>query len=513
MDFYETIGKMINSGSIRDKESLQREKVILSRKFNLDRVPSDVEILRSGFVSKDHEKLLRLKPTRTISGVAVVAAMTSPEDCPHGRCLYCPGGVSNNSPQAYTGYEPAALRGRMNNYDPYMITFNRLKQLENIGHDTSKVDLIIMGGTFTARTEEYQRSFVKGCLDGMNGSVSRSLEESIAINENAARRCIGLTIETKPDWFLQPQIDLALSYGTTKVELGAQILDDRILKMNGRGHGVREIIESTKLAKDAGLKIVYHIMPGMYGSDRDKDIESFKRLVNDPDFRPDMLKIYPTLVVKGTALFNLWKTGHYTPLDTIEAADLISEFLLMTPPWIRIQRMQRDIPVGFIEAGVKRSDIRNIVEEKVKTSGSDVWEIRQREIGFSGGISLPPSPVRRDYEASGGHEIFLSYENGNRIYGYLRLRILRGKVARPELECGAIVREIKVLGEVVPVGSRPDDQWQHRGLGRKLMAEAETISRDEYGCDGLAVISGIGARNYFRKLGYERAGPYMCKYF
>ncbi|HLH85350.1 MAG TPA: tRNA uridine(34) 5-carboxymethylaminomethyl modification radical SAM/GNAT enzyme Elp3 [Thermoplasmataceae archaeon] len=513
MEFYETIGKLINSGAIRNKESLQKEKIRLSRQMNLDRIPSDVEILRSGFVGKDHEKLLRLKPTRTISGVAVVAAMTSPEDCPHGRCLYCPGGVSYNSPQAYTGYEPAALRGRMNNYDPYLITFNRLKQLENIGHDTSKVDLIIMGGTFTARTPEYQRWFVKGCLDGMNGTVSETLEEAISLNENSHRRCVGLTVETKPDWFYQPQIDLALSYGTTKVELGAQVLDEKVLRINGRGHGVKEIIDSTKLAKDAGLKIVYHIMPGMYGSDRETDIESFRKLVGDPEFKPDMLKIYPTLVVKGTALYKLWKAGHYIPLDTVDASDLITEFLKITPPWIRIQRMQRDIPVNFIEAGVKRSDIRNIVEKNLKHAGADVWEIRQREVGFSEQIHKEPALIRREYEASGGEEIFLSYESDREILGFLRLRILSGKVARPELDAGAVVREIKVLGQVVPIGARPEDQWQHRGLGRKLMAEAERIASESYGRGGIAVISGIGVRNYFRQLGYERAGPYMVKNF
>ncbi len=511
MEFYQIIGKEISEGMISDRDSLQRRKLTLARELKLDHIPSDTEILRSGTVSSGNIRLLRIKPTRTISGVAVVAAMTSPESCPHGKCIYCPGGMDNNSPQAYTGHEPAALRGRNNNYDPYSIVFNRLKQLDTIGHDTSKVDLIIMGGTFTARSREYQESYIKGCFDAMNMHVSGTLDEAMLENETAARRCIGLTVETKPDWFFEKEIDTALSYGTTKVELGVQLLDERVLRINGRGHGIGEIVRSTGLSRDAGLKIVYHLMPGMYGSTIDDDMKSFDRMISDASFKPDMLKIYPTLVVKGTALYRLWKQGKYMPMDTETASDLIVNFMGKMPPWIRVQRMQRDIPVEFIEAGVKRSDIHNIVDDKLRERGIKTMEIRTREVGKAVSDSGRMELVRRDYAAAGGTEVFLSFENDDHIFGFLRLRKPSENAHRTEMKESAVIREIKVLGEVVPVGAHSDNRWQHRGLGRRLMSNAESIVREEWGLPRILVISGVGVREYFRKIGYTRAGPYMGK--
>lgn len=512
MGFFELIGEEINQGLISSRDDLQRRKMALARELRLDYIPGDTEILNSGCVDSRYRSLLRIKPTRTISGVAVVAAMTSPERCPHGKCVYCPGGVENNSPQAYTGYEPAALRGRDNDYDSYRIVFNRLKQLETIGHDTSKIDLIIMGGTFTARTREYQEAYIKGCFDAMNREISPTLDESIRANETAGRRCIGLTVETKPDWFMEKDIDLALSYGTTKVELGVQVINEDALRLNGRGHGIQEVVRSTQLSRDAGLKIVYHVMPGMYGTDIDDDRRSFDQMVTNPSFKPDMLKIYPTLVVKGTSLYRLWKQGKYVPPDTEAVADLVAYFMEKMPPWIRVQRMQRDIPVKFIEAGVKRSDIRNIVDSKLKERGVKTMEIRSREVGLShssnkDGIEL----TRRNYSAADGDEVFLSMENSENIYGFIRLRKPSPGYHRPELMGSSIIREIKVLGEVVPVGEHSGELWQHKGIGTDLLREAERITRDEMGLGRILVISGVGVREYFRKHDYVRIGPYMGK--
>ncbi len=512
-DFFSEISRMIRAGEINSKSDLQVAKVNLSRKYHLESIPSDTEILNSGVFTDEERKIMRLKRTRTISGVSVVAAMTSPESCPHGRCIYCPGGPSNNSPQAYTGHEPAALRGRANSYDPYNQVFGRLSQLETIGHDVSKVDLIVMGGTFTARPREYQESFIKGCLDAMNQSVSTTLEDSIRKNETASRRCIGLTVETKPDWFMEKEIDIALSYGTTKVELGVQVLNELVLKKNHRGHGIQEIVDSTRLSRDAGLKIVYHLMPGMFGTAPGDDIDSFREMIMNPAYKPDMLKIYPTLVVKGTPLYALWKMGKYSPPTTDEITEIVAEFLTMVPPWIRVQRIQRDIPVNFIEAGCKRSDVRNLIEEKLKERSIKTMEIRSREVGFE---LMPHSTelnlVRRDYEAGYGKEIFLSYEDSEgHIAGYLRLRKPSDRHHRGEMNGSSVVREIKVLGEAVHIGDRPDDRWQHRGLGRQLISQAEEISRSEWGMDRILVISGIGVREYFRKLGYFNVGPYVGK--
>ncbi|AKA49514.1 hypothetical protein IX51_10880 [uncultured archaeon] len=512
MDFYEEIVHEIRTGNVKTKEQLQSRKMQLAKRYNLDYIPGDVEILNSAEFDEQYLDLLRIKPTRTISGVAVVAAMTSPDRCPHGKCIYCPGGLENNSPQAYTGYEPAALRGRSNGYDGYNQVFNRLKQLDTIGHDTSKVDLIIMGGTFTARPREYQESFVKGCLDGMNMSISNTLDESILQNEGAGRRCIGLTVETKPDWFFEKEIDLSLRYGATKVELGVQNISERILRKNGRGHGIAEIVKSTQLSRDAGLKMVYHLMPGMPGASIEDDKKSFDLMIKDPAYRPDMLKIYPTLVVKGTAIYRMWKQGKYMPLDTDSAVDLITYFMKNMPPWIRVQRMQRDIPVKFIESGVKRSDIRNMVDDRLNELGINTMEMRSREIGRVPEMGEEPALRRRNYEASGGKEIFISYETqDNRIVGFVRLRIPSDSAHRKEMADSSVIREIKVFGSVVPVGDKAGGRWQHKGFGGLLMAEAERITREEYGLGRILVISGIGVREYFRRMGYERVGPYMGK--
>ncbi len=512
MNIYEDILGKIDSGEIKTRDDLQHQKVKLSKKYGLDHVPSNSEILNSGYAKGDYLNLLRLKPTRTISGVAVVAAMTSPEICPHGRCIFCPGGMENNSPQAYTGYEPSALRGRMNNYDPFSITFGRLKQLETIGHDTSKVDLIVMGGTFTARSKEYQEYFVKGCFDGMNGFQSQTLEESIKFNEKAKRRCIGLTVETKPDWFLEKDIRLALSYGTTKVELGVQIINEEVLKVNHRGHGVSEIIQSTKLSRDAGLKIVYHLMPGMYGSSYEDDLNSFRKIIGEGDFKPDMFKIYPTLVVKGTKLYNMWKNGEYKPMETEEAAELIFNFMKEMPPWIRVQRMQRDIPVKFIDAGVMRSDLRNIVDRKLKENNVKSMEIRGREVGFISEKGLELSMKRVDYDAGNSKEIFLSIEDSKQdIAGYLRLRHIKDDSFLDETKNTGMIRELRVVGNIVPIGTHENSNYQHKGLGKSLVQEAERITREEFNESKILVISGVGVREYFMKLGYERYSYYMGK--
>ena len=252
-------------------------------------------------------------------------------------------------------------------------------------------------------------------------------------------------------------------------------------------------------------------MPGMYGTEYEDDRKSFDLMLSDPKFRPDMLKIYPTLVVKGTSLYRLWKQGKYIPMDTETAAELVAYFMEKMPPWIRVQRMQRDIPIKFIEAGVKRSDIRNIVDRKLKERGIKTWEIRSREIGLSPSVSRDMELIRREYEASDGKEIFISYENQENIFGFLRLRKPSKEAHRPELQNSSMIREIKVLGEVVPVGGHDGDLFQHKGIGKNLIAEAERITSDEFGLERILVISGVGVRQYFRKLGYGRVGPYMGK--
>ena len=322
----EKLLEAIRSGEVTDRDDLQRLKMKLCARYGSDKVPSNSEIL--ALVTEEEKKailpLLVKKPMRTASGVAVVAVMTSPYPCPHGKCAYCPGGVSNDSPQSYTGKEPAARRAAMNRFDPYDQVESRLTQLEEIGHDTDKIDLIIMGGTFTSRNPQYQEWFVKRCLEAMNGHPSPSLEAAQEENSHAKRRCIGLTVETRPDYFCKDiQIERMMMLGATRVELGVQILDDDILKGVERGHGVEEVIRATKVCRDHGLKVCYHLMPGLPGSDPDKDYESFRRCFEDPAFRPDMLKFYPTLVVAGTKLYDMWKELYCTPKECKRSASVI----------------------------------------------------------------------------------------------------------------------------------------------------------------------------------------------
>jgi elongator complex protein 3 len=414
MSFYSEITDLILAKKIRSKEELHKAKMKLCKKYELDNVPPDSEILAhlpSEFSEEEKEmavSLLRKKPMRTISGVAIVAVMTSPESCPHGMCIPCPGGPDYNTPQSYTGYEPAAMRALINDYDPYLQTKSRLEQLQIIGHPIDKIDLILMGGTFTSRTPYYQKWFVKRCFDALNGLDSNSLRFAQKKNETAASRCIGLTIETRPDWFRLQHCDQALALGATRVELGIQSVYDDILYKMERGHSVLDSIYATRIAKDSGLKVVYHMMPGLLGSDEKRDIEAFQAIFENPEFKPDMIKIYPTLTIKGTKLYDLWKKGKYKPLITEEASNLIAEIKNFVPEWVRIQRIQRDVPAQFIEAGVDKSNLRQYVDKVMKGHNKSCGCIRCREIGhklLKQDIEISEDEISLDcsfYEASEG---------------------------------------------------------------------------------------------------------------
>ena len=512
MDYFEELIQSIVLGDVASRDEVLRLKSRLCKKYGLSRVPPNYEVLEH--VPEEYRDVvgpyLRNKPVRTLSGVAPVAVMTSPCECPHGKCSYCPGGVTKNTPQSYTGHEPAALRGGMYAYDPYMQTKSRLRQLRAIGHSTDKVDLIIMGGTFTSRQDEYQDWFVKRCFDAMNGTDSADLESSQVTNETASSRCVGLTVETRPDWFGPMQVGHSLVLGATKVEFGVQILDDGVLDGVKRGHHVKEVVDATRGSKDSGLKVAYHMMPGLPGSTREKDLASFRAMVEDERFRPDMLKIYPTLVVKDTELYDLWRSGLYSPMSLEDTVKLLAELKAFIPPWLRILRIQRDIPVQLIEAGVRKSHLRELVAEEMHSEGKRCRCIRCREIGRADIGDVPNETdvklAEDEYRASGGTELFLSYDAPSEdcIIGYARLRFpCNGEdVAR--------VRELHVYGEMVPISQKAGNRWQHRGFGEKLLGECEARAA-ERGFRSIEVTSGVGARNYYRRLGYERKGSYMAK--
>ncbi len=502
----------------------------IGKKFKFDKVIKNATIL--DFATEEEKEIiiqiLKRRKTRTLSGVSVIAIMTKPLPCP-GTCIYCPGQDSQPGEkvaQSYTGQEPAAMRSIHNNYDPYLQVQSRIKDLESIGHIVDKIELIIMGGTFLSTDPKYQTEFVKGALEAIIGQNTGSLEEAKLIAEKSKRRVIGITVETRPDYCKETHVDNMLNFGTTRVEIGIQTIYNEIYHLVKRGHTTADSIESIRIAKDAGLKINAHIMPNLPGSSIDKDLELFDNLFSIPDYRPDMLKIYPTLVINGTELYNWWKKGNYTPYSDKELIDLIARVKTNLPPYVRIQRIMRDIPAPLIEAGCKNSNLRQLVQERLREIDETCKCIRCREYGISKRKDIINEDsfddiklYRLDYNASQGKEIFLSYENKkeNYLIGYLRLRKPSEFAHRPELNDGKtmIVREIKVVGELVPKDMKPNrfSQIQHRGFGKLLMENAERISFEDYKTKKLAVISGIGARDWFYEMRYKPDGVYVSKIF
>jgi elongator complex protein 3 len=456
-------------------------------------------------------KLLMKKPVRTLSGVAVLAVMTSPARCPHGRCAMCPGGIDSEfkSPQSYTGKEPAAMRGFQNDFDPYLQVRRRIQQLKEIGHKVDKIELIVMGGTFTARSEDYQRSFIKGCFDAMNDFPGGSLEEAKIMNESSGARCIGMTIETRPDYSREKNIDLLLELGATKVELGVQSIYNEILERIERGHSVEDTIAANKLLRDTGFKVGFHLMPGLPGSSLDDDVEMFREVFSQENFKPDYLKIYPTLVIRGTKLYDEWKAGKYTPLSTEEAAELLAEVKSFLPRWTRLQRIQRDIPSQEIEAGIKKGNLRQITRELLSRKNLRCKCIRCREVGLSGKSPENLSLRIEKYDSCGGVENFLSWEGDDVLVGFLRLRF-PAQPYRKELKDASLIRELHIYGRMTPFGEHPDGSWQHRGYGASLLGKAEELSREE-GYRKIVALSGIGAKGYYKKFGYRKEGPFMSK--
>jgi elongator complex protein 3 len=503
---------------------INRLKIKTAAKYHLEVVPSNADIIAQLTPSQARKLLpvLKRKRTRTISGVTVIATMTKPYPCPQLEpCAYCPGGPAQGSPQSYTGYEPAAMRGTQNNFDSYMQVQSRIEQLTAIGHKVDKIELIIMGGTFPATPAEYQTWFIQRCLDAITGKTSESLEEAKSYAETSRRRNVGITVETRPDWAKQHHINAMLNMGVTRIELGVQNPDDEIYRLVGRTHTVADVVEATRIAKDAGLKIVYHMMPGMPGSSPGKDLDAFDRIFTDPSFKPDMIKIYPCLTIAGTKAQEWYQKGTFKPYTTEEAVSLIAQVKKVIPSWIRIMRVQRDIPARLILAGVKKSNLRELAQEKLAEQGIRCRCIRCREVGHraaADGVKPDLDKVKilaQHYCASEGTEVFISAEDlqNNVLLGYLRLRFPSAKAHRPEItaEPSAIVRELHVYGPLVPVGRHSANAWQHRGFGAELLKEAERISRNDFGLKKLLVISALGTRRYYKRFGYERDGVYVSK--
>ncbi|XP_066143935.1 elongator complex protein 3 [Euwallacea fornicatus] len=525
----EVVQELIKSHEAKRNVNLNALKHKISSKYGLETSPRLVDIIAA--VPLNYKKILvpklLAKPIRTASGATVVAVMCKPHRCPHinmtgNICVYCPGGPDSDfeySTQSYTGYEPTSMRAIRARYDPYLQTRHRVEQLKQLGHSVDKVEFIVMGGTFMSLPEDYRDFFIRNLHDALSGHKSASVEEAVMYSERSNTKCIGITIETRPDYCLQKHLSDMLKYGCTRLEIGVQSVYEDVALDTNRGHTVKAVCETFHLAKDAGFKVVAHMMPDLPNVDLERDIEQFIHFFESPSFRADGLKIYPTLVIRGTGLYELWKTGRYKSYPPSVLVDLIAKILALVPPWTRVYRVQRDIPMPLVSSGVEHGNLRELALERMRDLGLKCRDVRTREVGITEiHEKVRPydvEPVRRDYFANGGWETFLSYEDPDQdiLVGLLRLRKCSKEMTyRPELLGDtSVVRELHVYGSVVPVSGRDNSKFQHQGYGTLLMQWAEDIAKNEHKSIKIAVISGVGTRNYYRKLGYELQGAYMVK--
>jgi len=448
------------------------------------------------------------KPSKTLAGVTPIAVMCKPKKCRHGTCLYCP---SLRVPQSYTPKSPPVLRALRLKYDSYEQVKSRLNAFEVMNHPTDKIEIIIMGGDFLGFSLKYQEEFIKGIYDSLNGRRSRTLSEAKNRNVRAKHRCVALCIETRPDSVNSGSVKRMLSYGCTRVELGVQCLDDKIYKFVNRGHGVKEVVDATRMLRDNGFKIGYHIMLGLPGSNIRKDFEMFKTLFKDERFKPDQLKIYPCQVISGSGLGELYKRGKYKPYSKEQIVKLVIGIMKIIPNYCRVMRVMREIPPDYLVAGTTRIDLRRDVEDELKKEKDKINEIRFREIGFELRDLKPGKKINgrlrlkvSSYAAAGGEEYFLEIVNSDNIlFGLARLRVV---------DDGAFLREIHVYGKALGIGEKAKMMGQHSGLGKKLMKEVESIVKKNK-IKELRVISGIGVREYYKKLRYklDKERIYMVK--
>ncbi|MDD4409042.1 MAG: tRNA uridine(34) 5-carboxymethylaminomethyl modification radical SAM/GNAT enzyme Elp3 [Candidatus Pacebacteria bacterium] len=527
------IDELLKSDNISDK-TLSDIKRKFAKQLKIS-CPSNIDLLlfyhklkdkKSITENKKVEEILRTRPIRSLAGVVNVSVLTKPYDCP-GKCIYCPSEI--NLPKSYLSGEPAVERAKRLDFDPYLQTAKRIEVLSLSGHPTDKIELRMIGGTWSFYEKKYKIWFVKNCFNACNGTRNESYDQNIPIetlwkklkiaqkkNEKAEHRIVGLSFETRPDFIDLKEAEEMKRLGATKIELGVQSIDDEILKLTKRGHLVDKTIKATKLLKNAGFKVAYQIMLDLPESNPEKDIDTFKVLFTNPDFQPDYLKIYPCALIKETPMFKMYKNGSYKPYDKRTLIDTIKAIKRIIPHYTRVERIIRDIPAPLIvEGGAKISNLRQIIEAEMKEEDWRCQCIRCRE-AKSNTVNEKTKLFRIDYDASDGKEIFLSIEDENRknLYSLLRLRIPdpkdRAKMI-PILRDRAIIRELHTYGQAVSI-AKTDPGVQHRGLGKRLIKEAERIMAEDFKIKKVAIISGVGVRSYYReKLGYRLRDEYMIK--
>ena len=452
------------------------------------------------------------KPVRTISGVTPLTVVIKARKCDHGTCIYCPGG--DKVPQSYTDKSPAIMRALALNYDPSLQVKNRLDVLKKMGHPTDKIEIIVLGGTFMQYPKDYKCEFIKKCFDALNGKISKNLEEAKKLNEISKHRCVALCIENRPDNCSKEEIEEMLSYGCTRVELGVQMPDDNLYKKTNRGHSVKDVVEATKRLKDAGFKIGYHVMPGLPYSNMKKDLKLFKKIFSDEKFRPDQLKIYPCQVVSDSPLEKTYQSIKFQPYSEKQAEEIIAKMMILIPEYCRVMRVMREFPKEKMILGIEKLDLRKDLEKEMRKNVIKIKEIRMRENGYNKNVNPNVRLKIVEYKASEGKEFFLEFVNEeNILFGLLRLRISDDK---------SMVRELHVYGQAINLGekglSKKEDYAketfgvlaQHRGMGKMLMQKAEEITKKNK-IKKISVISGVGVREYYRKLGYKLEKNYMVK--
>lgn len=526
--------KPVSEGQNEPQESISEQNPAIPEVVHGPRMPTNAEMLAlyKEAVARgeeepnlDAELVLKKLKTRSNSGVAVVSLLTKPFPCP-GRCTYCP--TEANMPKSYLSKEPAAARALANDFDPYNQVTSRLEALVMNGHETGKIEMIAIGGTWSFYHPVYQEEFLTECYRACNNfglpkdmqtkKGEKSLAQMQKENETAPTRIIGLSIETRPDYITTYEIERLRKLGVTKVEIGVQHLDDSVLKETKRDMKIATAAEATERLRNAGLKVVYHMMPNLPGSTPERDIEMFGELFSGEDFHPDMLKMYPCMVLEGSELFDIWKKGGFTPYTDEELFRVLVGAKKQIPKYVRIIRVIRDIPATYIQAGSTISNLRQWLEADMKKNNWRCKCIRCREVR---GMVVEPEKfplTRTDYRTRTGTEVFLSFEEANegKLASFLRLRLPdnRGEEfaggSLDVLRGAALVRELHTYGRLMPVGAA-GTQSQHIGFGKQLLAEAERIAR-EAGYEKVAIIAGIGVREYYRKRGYELEGTYMVKY-
>lgn len=495
--------KNIDTKTITNNK-LQNLKSEFAKKYNLPKLPLTSDITLALNIKKPTKTFIT-KPARTLSGVTIIAVMTKPEECP-GNCMFCPN--YKNAPKSYTGFEPAAMRGKLNQYNPYKQIKDRIKQLESTGHPTTKIELIVMGGTFPATSYTYQKNFMIKIYQAITDSKSKDLDYLKKKAMTSKRRLVGLTFETRPDFCDEKIIRRLIDFGATRIEIGVQSTDNKILDYVKRGHGIKETIYATEKMKDSGLKVLYHMMLNLPSSTYKKDLKMFHDIFKNEKYSPDMIKIYPCLVTKYTELEKDYYSGKYVSYSDEKIIKLIADIKEDVPKWVRIMRIQRDIPATKIIAGVKKSNLREYVKKELEKRNKKCNCIRCREPGKNEITEFKNYSIEIiEYKASKGTEYFISAEKNNCLLGFIRLRIPFKPFLEELNNKTGIVRELHVYGQATEL---EDKNIQHRGIGKKLLKTAEKIAKENK-MKEIAVISGIGVREYYKKQGYYLKGAYMFK--